>query len=144
MRQSLIRGWGRVEICQAVSFKFVLVMHLIWLLISAGFVSYYGLWLTKNLVTNSSQDGIKTNDGTLHQVDTILFATGFDLEMSTRPFDLVGLSGQPTNIALKANFGITHPEYPNAFVLLGFKSLFLENRVGKAQLILFRMLYSAI
>ena len=119
-------------------------MHLIWLLISVGFIFYYGLWLTKNLVTNSSQDGIKTNDGTLHQVDTILFATGFDLEMSTRPFDLVGLSGQPTNIALKANFGITHPEYPNAFVLLGFKSLFLENRVGKAQLILFRMLYSAI
>ena len=80
-------------------------------------------------MTNSFKDGIKTNDGTLHQVDTILFATGFDLEMSARPFDLVGLSGHPTNIALKANFGITHPEYPNAFVLLGFKSLFLDAKL---------------
>jgi len=75
--------------------------------------------LVTDTINEITKDGIKTNDGTLHQVDTILFATGFDLEMSTRPFDLVGLSGQPTNIALKANFGITHPEYPNAFVLLG-------------------------
>jgi len=75
--------------------------------------------LVTDTINEITKDGIKTNDGTLHQVDTILFATGFDLEMSARPFDLVGLSGQPTNIALKANFGITHPEYPNAFVLLG-------------------------
>ena len=52
-------------------------------------------------------------------MDTILYATGFDVEMSLQPFKQVGLSGEVQRLEPYAYYGITHPEFPNFFVLLG-------------------------
>ena len=70
-------------------------------------------------IVELTQNGIKTHDNTEHQLDAIVYATGFDLEQSAKAFEIVGLSGKIDTIELKAYFGITHPEYPNAFVLIG-------------------------
>ena len=36
-----------------------------------------------------TEDGIRTKDGVLHEVDTILYATGFDVEKSLQPYKQV-------------------------------------------------------
>ena len=67
--------------------------------------------------------GIKTADGTEHELDTILYATGFDLEASLRAFTQTG-TGKEDNMqewkkSPYAYKGITHPNHPNFFILLG-------------------------
>ena len=68
-----------------------------------------------------------TSDGKLHAVDTILFATGFDLDKSLQAYQQIGLSGKREELQARAYFGITHPEYPNFFVLLGKINKELKN-----------------
>ena len=68
-----------------------------------------------------------TSDGKLHAVDTILFATGFDLDKSLQAYQQIGLSGKMEELQARAYFGITHPEYPNFFVLLGKINKELKN-----------------
>ena len=63
-------------------------------------------------------------------MDTILYATGFDVEMSLQPFKQVGLSGEVQRLEPYAYYGITHPEFPNFFVLLG-KFLVISMKVPK-------------
>ena len=62
-------------------------------------------------------------DGTEHELDTILYATGFDLEASLRAFTQTG-TGKEDNMqewkkSPYAYKGITHPNHPNFFILLG-------------------------
>ena len=80
-----------------------------------------------NLVTQPIQrltsQGIQTQDGTEHQLDTILYATGFDLEASLTAFTQTGI-GELDNLeewkkSPYAYKGITHPNHPNFFILLG-------------------------
>ena len=76
--------------------------------------------LVTETIEEVTENGIKTCDGKIHEVDTIVYATGFDLDKSLQPFHVVGLSGKlEEGLEPRANFGITHPELPNLFVLLG-------------------------
>jgi len=79
-----------------------------------------------NLVTETidkiTKSGIQTTDGAHHEFDTIIFATGFDLDKSAKPFEQIGLKGKMTEEygdAPIAYLGITHPHHPNFFLLLG-------------------------
>jgi len=69
-----------------------------------------------------TNNGILTVDGTERTFDTIIYATGFDLEESAKPFDQIGSKGKMTEDygdAPTAYLGITHPNHPNFFLLLG-------------------------
>ena len=92
-----------------------------------------------------TEDGIKTKDGKVHEVDTIVFATGFSPIESGTAYDAYGLNGIHDSsekvqmnghvvngtvngkISLKDEWGdypnaykgITYPGYPNTFFLLG-------------------------
>ena len=69
-----------------------------------------------------TNNGILTADGKEHTVDTIIYATGFDLDESAKPFEQIGLNGKMTEDygdAPIAYLGITHPNHPNFFLLLG-------------------------
>ena len=69
-----------------------------------------------------TKEGIKTAEEE-HKADTIVYATGFDMQATARPFHIEGLDGKcladEYDDAPRAYNGITHPEAPNAFVLLG-------------------------
>jgi len=69
-----------------------------------------------------TSNGILTEDGKEHSFDTIVYATGFDLDESAKPFDQYGSKGKMTDDygdAPIAYLGITHPHHPNFFLLLG-------------------------
>ena len=67
--------------------------------------------------------GIKTVDGREHELDTILYATGFDLEASLKAFTQTGIGEEDNLVEWRrspyAYKGITHPNHPNFFILLG-------------------------
>lgn len=80
-----------------------------------------------HLVTESIQEftetGIRTKDGKDHEVDAIIYATGFDLLQSAKAFKQFGLAGRELSETFQdtpmAYYGITHPDNPNCFWLLG-------------------------
>ena len=94
------------------------------------FLDYYLQTFNKDnveLVTQSIQrvtsQGIQTEDGREHQLDTIIYATGFDLEASLKAYTQTG-TGELDNLeefkkSPYAYKGITHPHHPNFFFLLG-------------------------
>ena len=79
------------------------------------------------LITTSidtfTKEGNKTNDKKAYKVDTIIYATGFDVLGSWKLMDQVGADEKnmkgvygDTPMAFK---GCTHPNLPNFFYLLG-------------------------
>ena len=68
-------------------------------------------------------EGIETADGTLHEVDVIIFATGFKTNLFLWPMEVIGSSG--TNLGdrwgdyPRAYKGMLVPDYPNLFCLYG-------------------------
>ena len=69
------------------------------------------------------RDGIRTKDGRLHEVDAIVFATGFQLNLATPPFEITGRGGRSLHEAWKdgaqAYKGMTVHGFPNWFILMG-------------------------
>jgi len=67
--------------------------------------------------------GIRCKDGTLHEVDAIVLATGFDLGLSNAPFPIFGKAGRSLSDAWKdgavAYKGMTVSGFPNWFILMG-------------------------
>jgi len=68
-------------------------------------------------------DGVVTVDGTLHEVDVIIYATGFHANRYLWPMEIIGRDGavlgeqwgdEPT-----AYLGITIPNFPNLFCVYG-------------------------
>jgi len=79
--------------------------------------------LTTDKIEEITETGIRTVDGKNHEVDAIIYATGFDILGSANPFKTIGRNGADvvksfgdTPMAL---YGITHYDVPNAFWLLG-------------------------
>jgi len=68
-------------------------------------------------------EGVQTRDGRLHEVDVILFATGFALNITAAPFPVRGRGGRTLDEAWKdgavAYKGMTVSGFPNWFVLMG-------------------------
>jgi len=78
--------------------------------------------LVTSAIERFTEKGIQTEDGTEHEFDIIVYATGFDLEKSAKPFVQVGLKGELADDygdAPLAYLGITHPNHPNFFILHG-------------------------
>jgi cation diffusion facilitator CzcD-associated flavoprotein CzcO len=67
--------------------------------------------------------GVVTADGTLHEVDLLVLATGFDARAYTRPMEVVGVDGLSLDEAWadgpKAYRSVAVPGFPNFFMLMG-------------------------
>ncbi len=74
-------------------------------------------------ITRFHPQGIETADGTIHEFDVVVFATGFNTNRFLWPMDVVGKS----NVSLderwgeypQAYKGMLVPDYPNLFCLYG-------------------------
>lgn len=69
------------------------------------------------------EKGIRTKDGTLHEFDAIVFATGFELGLSNAPFPIHGRDGRTLSEAwgngATAYKGLSVSGFPNWFILMG-------------------------
>jgi cation diffusion facilitator CzcD-associated flavoprotein CzcO len=67
--------------------------------------------------------GIVTGDGRLHEIDVLVFATGFDAHAYMRPMELVGEGGRTLEEAWAdgpvAYRTVALPGFPNFFMMLG-------------------------
>ena len=67
--------------------------------------------------------GVRTADGTLHELDVLVLATGFDGHRFIRPMQVIGRDGLTVDEAWEdATFAyksVSIPEFPNFFMLLG-------------------------
>ena len=67
--------------------------------------------------------GVRTRDGTLHALDVLVLATGFDAHAFVRPMDVVGEGGRRLadawSAANEAYRSVAVPGFPNFFMLVG-------------------------
>lgn len=67
--------------------------------------------------------GVRTADGVLHELDVLVYATGFDATAYMRPIELIGPGGytleQAWSQATEAHRGVAIPGFPNFFMMLG-------------------------
>lgn len=80
--------------------------------------------LETNGIEAITETGIRTRDGALHELDVIVFATGFEVEINRAPFEIVGLHGQTLTEAWqrpggKAYKGMAVAGFPNWMLMLG-------------------------
>ena len=71
-------------------------------------------------ITEIAETGVITADGTTHQADVIIYATGFKVVESVTSLNVAGRDGRkltPEN--LEAYHGVTVAGFPNFFMLLG-------------------------
>jgi 4-hydroxyacetophenone monooxygenase len=68
-------------------------------------------------------DGIRTTDGTVHEADVVVLATGFHANKFLWPIEFVGRAGTVLHDVWRddprAHLGITVPGFPNLFCLYG-------------------------
>jgi len=80
-----------------------------------------------DLVTDSIEGierrGVRTKDGTLHEADAIVLATGYKLGITTTPFPIIGRDGRMLDDAWKggatAYKGMAVAGFPNWFIMMG-------------------------
>ncbi|GAA3543941.1 flavin-containing monooxygenase [Nocardioides daeguensis] len=74
-------------------------------------------------ITTVEPKGIRTADGALHEVDVIVFGTGFAATEFLAPMQIRGRDGRLLSEAweggARAHLGITVPDFPSFFVLYG-------------------------
>ena len=79
--------------------------------------------LVTEAVRRIEPDGIRTADGRLHRVDTIIWGTGFATTRFMFPMDVIGTDGHSLADAWAdgphAHLGMTVPGFPSLFVLYG-------------------------
>ena len=80
--------------------------------------------LVTSAVDHVTTTGIVDADGDAHEFDVIILATGFQAGNLLSPIDIRGVSGTPLRDVWgvddpRAYLGITVPDYPNMFVLVG-------------------------
>ncbi len=67
--------------------------------------------------------GVRTKDGTLHEADAIILATGYKLGLASAPFPVIGREGRTLDEAWKhgamAYKGMTVAGFPNWFIMMG-------------------------
>ncbi|MGB3476048.1 MAG: NAD(P)/FAD-dependent oxidoreductase [Mycobacterium sp.] len=96
------------------------------LVISPGFyqaMQRHNVHLVDTEIDHVSAGGIVTADGTRHELDAIVLATGFDAHAFMRPMKLTGRDGltveQLWEAGPKAHLGVALPGFPNFFMLMG-------------------------
>jgi cation diffusion facilitator CzcD-associated flavoprotein CzcO len=68
--------------------------------------------------------GVRTKDGTLHEADVLIYASGFETNSFITPMEVTGLNGESLNETwdrdgAEAYLGITHTGFPNFFMMYG-------------------------
>jgi len=67
--------------------------------------------------------GVRTKDGTLHELDMLVFATGFQADRFMRPMNVIGRGGAALNDVWAkrptAYMAVSIPDFPNLFMLNG-------------------------
>jgi cation diffusion facilitator CzcD-associated flavoprotein CzcO len=79
--------------------------------------------LVTDAVTGTTPTGIRTADGRVHEVDCIIYATGFKTNDFMFPMEIAGAGGASLREAWRdgasAHLGMTVPGFPNMFILYG-------------------------
>lgn len=74
-------------------------------------------------IAEATQDGIRTKDGALREVDAILFGTGFNASGYLSKIAIYGLGGREVNACWHDKpgtyYGVTASGFPNLFLLMG-------------------------
>jgi cation diffusion facilitator CzcD-associated flavoprotein CzcO len=69
------------------------------------------------------KSGVRTSDEQLHELDVLIFATGFGVDRFMRPMEVIGRDGTELDDVWKdspfAYMAISIPEFPNLFMLNG-------------------------
>ncbi len=86
-------------------------------------IQHPGAALVTEDIARIEPTGIRTHDGQLHEVDIIVYATGFHADTFMRPMRFTGRNGADLESLWaqgpKAYLAITLPEFPNFFMLNG-------------------------
>lgn len=85
--------------------------------------------LTENPITQIEPDGVRTQDGQLHEIEVLILATGFDaVEGNYNRMNIQGRNGLSLKEAWQdgptSAFGMHVPEFPNLFMITGPKGPF--------------------
>jgi len=80
--------------------------------------------LVTGSVIEALPDGVRTQDGTVHKADVLIWATGFDVVNLLAPMKVVGIGGRELHKDwngddARAYLGTVVPGYPNFFCLYG-------------------------
>jgi cation diffusion facilitator CzcD-associated flavoprotein CzcO len=74
-------------------------------------------------ITRIEPEGVRTADGELHELDVLVFATGFRVDRFLRPIDVIGRDGIDLNERWAthpvAYLSVSVPDFPNLFMLNG-------------------------
>jgi len=79
--------------------------------------------LVAHPITAVTPTGVQTADGTVHEVDVVIYATGFDAQEFLESIDVTGVAGQMLATqwtdGARAYLGIHVPHFPNLFLSYG-------------------------
>lgn len=79
--------------------------------------------LVSDGITEITEEGVRTEDGTLHEADVLIYGTGFRASEFLMPMRVTGRGGVDLHDRwagdARAYLGITLPGYPNLFLLYG-------------------------
>ncbi len=96
------------------------------LVMSAGFydaVQSENCSVVTETIERVEPGGVRTSDGSLHELDVLVLATGFDSQAFMRPINLVGENGltleEAWSEAVTAYRWVALPGFPNFFMLQG-------------------------
>ncbi len=82
-----------------------------------------GVEVVNDAIDHIEPRGVVTTDNTLHEVDVLVFATGFDARAYVRPMSIVGENGTTLDEVWAdgphAYRSIAVPGFPNLFMLMG-------------------------
>jgi cation diffusion facilitator CzcD-associated flavoprotein CzcO len=82
-----------------------------------------GVQIVSEAIDHVEPNGVVTADGTLHVVDLLVLATGFDARAYVRPMEIVGENGLTLDEAWedgpRAYRSVAVPGFPNLFMLMG-------------------------
>lgn len=87
-----------------------------------------GVHLISEGIDHVEANGVVTADGSLHELDLLVLATGFDAHAYVRPMDIVGEHGHTLDQTWadgpRAYRSVAVPDFPNLFMLMGPHSPF--------------------
>lgn len=79
--------------------------------------------LVTSKIARVEPEGVRTDDGLLHELDTLVLATGFKVDAFMRPMRVKGRGGKDLNDVWarrpEAHLAISIPDFPNLFMLNG-------------------------
>jgi cation diffusion facilitator CzcD-associated flavoprotein CzcO len=82
-----------------------------------------GVEVVTDAIDHIEPGGVVTADGTLHELDLLVYATGFDARAYVRPLEVIGEGGLTLDDAWAdgptAYRSVAVPGFPNLFMLMG-------------------------